>query len=121
MSVKTLLFKVDLWFMNNKIDTSTAFCQVLRQQRMSRGLTHSTLGLKSGFPRKYIYSLEAGNELPSLRVVLRLANALGYSGAGFVTLIERRMNGEDIPPVSSFTKKLTYRTTYENKSKNIQQ
>ncbi len=87
--------------MEIKIDTSTAFCQVMRQQRMSRGLTHSALGLKSGFPRKYIYSLEVGNEHPSLRVVLRLANALGYSGAGFVTLVERRMTGSDIPPLSS--------------------
>lgn len=93
-----------------KIDPSTAFCQVLRQQRISRGLTHSTLGLKSGFPRKYIYSLEVGNEHPSLRVVLRLATALGYSGAGFVTLIERRMSGNDIPPVSSFAKNVSSST-----------
>ena len=71
---------------------------------MSRGLTHSTLGLKAGFPRKYVYSLEVGNEHPSLRVVIRLANALGYSGAGFVTLIERRMAGNDMPSVLSSEK-----------------
>ena len=107
--------------MNTKIDTSTAFCQVLRQQRMSRGLTHATLGLKSGFPRKYIYSLEYGDESPSLRVVLRLAGALGYSGAGFVTLIERRMNGNDITAVSSITKDTNgssnYKTKFENAEK----
>ncbi len=102
-----MLFRVDLSVMNTKIDTTTAFCQVLRQQRMSRGLTHATLGLKSGFPRKYIYSLEYGNESPSLRVVLRLASALGYSGAGFVTLIERRMSGSDIPEISSVKKNIT--------------
>ncbi len=89
--------------MVNKIDTATAFCQILRQQRMSRGLTHLTLGLKSGFPRKYIYDLEVGNEHPSLRVVIRLASALGYSGAGFVTLIERRIEGNDIPPISTLS------------------
>jgi hypothetical protein len=85
---------------------------------MSRGLTHSTLGLKSGFPRKYIYSLEVGNEPPSLRVVLRLANALGYSGAGFVTLIERRISGDDIPPISSFIKNTSASTFLQNKVEN---
>ena len=106
--------------MNIKIDTLTAFCQVLRQQRMSRGLTHASLGLKSGFPRKYIYSLEAGNESPSLRVVLRLASALGYSGAGFVTLIERRMNGSDIPSMSSFTKNVSNLSDDKSKFQNAE-
>ncbi len=92
--------------MNNKIDNSTAFCQVLRQQRISRGLTHLSLGLQSGFPRKYIYDLESGNVIPSIRVVFRLSKALGYSAAGFVSLIERRMEGNDIPSIPLKNSKL---------------
>ena len=106
--------------MNIKIDTLTAFCQVLRQQRMSRVLTHATLGLKSGFPRKYIYSLEFGNEIPTLRVVLRLASALGYSGAGFVTLIERRMSGSDIAHNYSAPENKANSTNYKNKFENAE-
>ena len=44
--------------MKEEVEPAIAFCEVLRQQRITRGLTHKTLGLRTGLPGKYIYDLE---------------------------------------------------------------
>ena len=81
--------------MKEEVEPAIAFCEVLRQQRTSRGLTHKTLGLRTGLPGKYIYDLENGNEEPLLRTAHKLAAGLGFSTAGFVKIIERRIYGLD--------------------------
>ena len=40
-------------------------------------------------------------------MVFRLSKALGYSAAGFVSLIERRMEGNDLPSIPLKNSKLT--------------
>ena len=44
--------------MKEEVEPAIAFCEVLRQQRISRGLTHKDLGLRAGLPGKYIYDLK---------------------------------------------------------------
>ena len=82
--------------MKVEVEPTIAFCQVLKQQRLARRLTYQTLGLMAGLPAKFIFDLEGGNEKPSLTTVFKLAKSLGYSGAGFVTLVERRIYGTDL-------------------------
>ena len=81
--------------MRQEVEPATAFCEVLRQQRISRGLTHKTLGLRTGLPSKYIYDLENGNEEPYLKTAHKLAAGLGFSTSGFIKIIERRIYGHD--------------------------
>ncbi len=81
--------------MNEQVEPSKAFCEVLRQQRLSRGYSHHSLGIKSGLPGKYIYELECGNQKPYLSTVFKLASAFGYSASGFLNIVERRINGTD--------------------------
>ena len=81
--------------MRQEVEPAIAFCEVLRQQRVSRGLTHKTLGLRTGLPGKYIYDLENGNAEPSLKITHKIAAGLGFSTSGFVKIIERRIYGLD--------------------------
>ena len=68
------------------MEPAIAFCEVLRQQRISRGLTHKDLGLRAGLPGKYIYDLENGNEEPFLKTTHKLAAGLGFSTSGFAAI-----------------------------------
>ena len=81
--------------MKEEVEPAIAFCEVLRQQRISRGLTHKDLGLRAGLPGKYIYDLENGNEEPFLKTAHKLAAGLGLSTSGFLKIIERRIYGFD--------------------------
>ena len=81
--------------MREEVEPGTAFCEVLRQQRITRGLTHKTLGLRTGLPGKYIYDLENGNEEPYLKTTHKIAAGLGFSTSGFLKIIERRIYGQD--------------------------
>ena len=81
--------------MKEEVEPAIAFCEVLRQQRISRGLTHKDLGLRVGLPGKYIYDLENGNEEPFLKTTHKLAAGLGFSTSGFLKVIERRIYGLD--------------------------
>ena len=81
--------------MREEVEPGTAFCEVLRRQRITRGLTHKTLGLRTGLPGKYIYDLENGNEEPYLKTTHKIAAGLGFSTSGFLKIIERRIYGQD--------------------------
>jgi transcriptional regulator with XRE-family HTH domain len=52
------------------------FGQRLRALREDRRLTQQELGDKAGLSYKYLGSVERGSENPSLRVILKLAEAL---------------------------------------------
>ena len=81
--------------MKEEVEPNVAFCEVLRQQRMSRGLTHKSLGIRSGLPSRYLLELENGNKEPYLKTIHKLANGLGLSSSGFLKIIERRIYGLD--------------------------
>jgi transcriptional regulator with XRE-family HTH domain len=53
----------------------------LRQLRKSAGLTRAHLAARVGCHRETIVNIESGRRLPSLRLLVRLARALGV-GAG---------------------------------------
>ena len=81
--------------MKEEVEPSIAFCEVLRQQRMSRRLTHKSLGIRSGLPGRYLLELENGNKEPYLKTIHKLANGLSLSSSGFLKIIERRIYGLD--------------------------
>jgi transcriptional regulator with XRE-family HTH domain len=49
----------------------------IRALRKIRGFTQSVLAEKSGLPRGYVGDMEGARRNPSLRNLLRVANALG--------------------------------------------
>jgi transcriptional regulator with XRE-family HTH domain len=57
----------------------------LRRLRESNGLSQEALAKKAGVTREYVNKLEAGHSDPSVRIALRLAQALGVSIATLVT------------------------------------
>ena len=56
---------------------SDAFGVILRKYRLERELTLEQLGERVGVAHSFIHRLETGNKQPSLRMVLKLATALG--------------------------------------------
>ena len=68
--------------MKEEVEPSIAFCEVLRQQRMSRGLTHKSLGIRSGLPARYLLELENGNKEPYLKTIHKLDEWVHFSSIG---------------------------------------
>lgn len=56
-----------------------AFGQVLREFRRARGLSQESLAFACDLSREYVSLLERGKNLPSVRTLLALAEALGTS------------------------------------------
>lgn len=54
-----------------------AFGEVLRQARVSRGLSQQDLALEAELDRTYISLLERGQRQPTITTVIVLAKALG--------------------------------------------
>jgi transcriptional regulator with XRE-family HTH domain len=59
----------------------TAFAHTLRRWRTECGLTQLELALETGISTRHLSFLETGRAHPSAQMVLRLAAALGVSGA----------------------------------------
>lgn len=68
-----------------------AFGQVLRRLRLKAGLTQEELGFEADLRRTYISILELGQQQPTLTTLLKLAGALGISGAELMRHIEREL------------------------------
>ncbi len=64
--------------------TLNAFPQRLRTLRRSRGWSCQELATKAGVTPQFLRRVEAGQHVPTLRVVLQLATALGVSLEGLV-------------------------------------
>lgn len=56
---------------------SDAFGVILRKYRLEKELTLERLSERVGVAHSFIYRLETGQKQPSLRMVLKLADALG--------------------------------------------
>ena len=56
---------------------STAFGVVLRKYRLEKELTLEQLSERVGVSHSFIHRLETGKKQPSLRMLLKLATALG--------------------------------------------
>lgn len=67
---------------------ATAFGAVTRQLRVGLGVAQDQLALQACVDRSYFGKLERGERQPSLGILLRIAKALGVSGAELVRRTE---------------------------------
>lgn len=74
------------------MEPEIAFGQVLRELRKGRDLSQEALALESGVERNYVSLLELGRNSASVKMIFRLAPALGVSVAEFMGMVEIRAN-----------------------------
>ncbi len=72
------------------MEPEIAFGQVLRELRKGRNLSQEALALESGMERNYVSLLELGRNSASVKMIFRLAPALGVSVAEFMGLVETK-------------------------------
>ena len=77
--------------MAEKQKTPGAFGVVLRAYRQERGITQEQLSERVGVVHSFICSLESGKKQPSLKMVLKLAAALGVRPGELVDAMAERM------------------------------
>ncbi|RRD56079.1 XRE family transcriptional regulator [Comamonadaceae bacterium OH2545_COT-014] len=68
-----------------------ALGQALRKLRTERGWSQTELALRAGMDRNYLSLIELGRNSPSVRMLLRLCQALDMSAAEVLADAERRM------------------------------
>lgn len=71
-----------------------AFGIVLRELRKQRGLSQESLAHDAGMERNYISLLELGRNSASVKMIFKLASALGISVSEFMGLVEARCKAE---------------------------
>ena len=71
--------------------TATAFGSAVRERRIAIGIAQEALALLAGIDRSFVGKVERGENQPSLVLILRLAKALGCSGADLLAGLEERM------------------------------
>jgi transcriptional regulator with XRE-family HTH domain len=70
---------------------SRRFGEILRQYRVARGWSQSTLSARSRVDRTYISQIECGIHSPTITVLWRLSRALQVSPSALVSRLERRL------------------------------
>lgn len=73
------------------IAPESAFGDVLRDFRHRRGLSQERLAFDCGLSREYISLLERGKNLPSVRTLLALADALDTQASDIFHAFEARL------------------------------
>ena len=72
------------------MEPEIAFGRVLRELRKKRGLSQEALALESAVERNYVSLLELGRNSASVKVIFRLAPALGVSVAELMGMVEAK-------------------------------
>lgn len=72
------------------MEPEVAFGIVLRELRKQRSLSQESLAHDAGMERNYISLLELGRNSASVKMIFRLAPALGITVAEFMALVELR-------------------------------
>ncbi|MDB6090829.1 MAG: family transcriptional regulator [Gammaproteobacteria bacterium] len=70
---------------------STAFGQVLREQRSTRGLSQEELALAADVDRTFVSQMERGIRQPTITTLLKLAGALGIQPSTLVARMEKAL------------------------------
>jgi transcriptional regulator with XRE-family HTH domain len=73
-----------------KASEGVIFGQRLRELRTARNLTQSELAERCGSNHPFISNLERGVKVPSLTMILRLAEALECRPSDLITIFDRR-------------------------------
>ncbi len=68
-----------------------AFGSVVRELRLTSGISQEALALTAQVERSYFGRIERGQSQPTLHVVLKIAAALGCGGAELVSLAENEL------------------------------
>ncbi|MYN04538.1 helix-turn-helix domain-containing protein [Pseudoduganella sp. DS3] len=73
------------------MDPLVSFGRVLRQLRKEAGLTQEQLALAAGIERNYVSLIERGVNQPALKVIFKLAEALGTTPSKILLLVEAEL------------------------------
>ena len=76
------------------MDPLASFGRVLRQLRKDAGLTQEQLALEAGIERNYVSLIERGINQPALRMIFKLAEALGTSPSEILRHVEAELTME---------------------------
>jgi len=71
------------------------FGEQLREFRRQKGVSQEAFALTTGLDRTYISGLECGKRNPSLKIVFRLANALGIEASELLNGIHMTEDTEE--------------------------
>ena len=72
------------------MEPEAAFGVVLRELRKRQKLSQEALAHEAGLERNYVSLLELGRNSASLKIIFKLAPALGLSVAEFMSLVETK-------------------------------
>lgn len=81
------------------MEPDQAFGQALRNLRTKRKWTQTDLALRADVDRNYVSLIELGRNSPSVRMMLRLCDALDITPSDMLKDVERRMRVQGKPPV----------------------
>ena len=73
------------------MDPSELFGKVLRGARKSKGMTQEQLALNAGVERNFVSLIERGVNQPTIRVLFRLAAALGTPASELIRRVEQEI------------------------------
>ena len=71
--------------------SATAFGDVVRESRLHAGISQEALAYMSDVERAYMGKLERGHNQPTLYVILKIADALGYEAGELIALVQQRL------------------------------
>ncbi|KXU34975.1 transcriptional regulator [Ventosimonas gracilis] len=74
-----------------------AFGDAVRSARLARGIAQEELAALAGIERSHMGKMERGEHLPTLALILKVANALKMSAAELITDTETNLRGADNP------------------------
>ena len=73
---------------------AAAFGAAVRSARTTRGIAQETLAHLSRIERSHVGKIERGEHMPTLSAVLKIARALGMSGAELIAAAEALLPAE---------------------------
>jgi len=72
-----------------------AFGDAVRNARLARGIAQEELAALAGIERSHMGKMERGEHLPTLALILKVANALKMSAAELMATTEANLHGAD--------------------------
>ena len=72
-------------------DLQTAFGRVIREMRVSAGLSQEALSFICGRHRTYVSLIERGKNAPSITTLWMLAEALGVTPCDVILKVEKEL------------------------------
>lgn len=73
------------------MDPGVAFGQVLRELRRDAGLSQEQLAFAAEIERNFVSLIERGVNQPSIRIIFKLAQALGLPPSKMILLVEEKL------------------------------